>query len=544
MGWNNLHLTVMPYGKAMVSSLPDAAEIQSKILFEILHRNRQTEYGLKHGFGKISSIDEYQSSVPVVSYDDITEHINSMVNGEIDVLCSEEILAFERTGGSSAGSKLIPYTASSLDSFGVALKTWLCDLLDHRPGIKSGSAYWSVSPALKSRKCLTSANIPIGLASDAEYFGASLAQDLLSTLVTPMTLSAVDNFEDWRYLTVRYLLAAEDLAFISVWSPTYIIDLLDYLKSDYQRLASDIASGSISIDNESLCDSHKALMISDRDRSEIVKKACSQDKIDISVLWPQLDTLSCWLSAASGRYKLKLEEYFPDVYIQPKGLLATEGVISIPMCRYSADLLAITSGFYEFIDSSGNVLLANELLQDEVYHVLITNHSGLYRYDIGDQVRVTGKADSVPLLEFIGRSHSDIDICGEKLSEAFVYRAMQSIKGFALLMPSYQERKYYLFFDSEEHNLSSGNNAAERLDMQLQKNPQYRYSRKIEQLPVIEPVLVNHPWQLYQTHEIVRGRILGDIKPVTLLDDALLFHVMLENAVTSEIKGSACVDFR
>jgi hypothetical protein len=58
-----------------------------------------------------------------------------------------DLICFEETGGSTQGSKLIPYTQTSLQSFQSALWPWLDDLLLARPEIKQGSAYWSISPA-------------------------------------------------------------------------------------------------------------------------------------------------------------------------------------------------------------------------------------------------------------------------------------------------------------------------------------------------------------------------------------------------------------
>ena len=527
MSWDNLHLIVKSFRYKSQLPCSKVAIIQQEILLDILNNNRFTEYGMTYHFSDIDTVESYQSKVPVVTYDDLSIQIDRMVHGETSVLCSEEVLAFEPTGGSTSGSKLIPYTASSLLSFGVALKAWLCDLLDNRPAIKAGSAYWAVSPALRSRE-FTPGNIPIGLESDAEYFGVSLMKDILSTLAFPVTLSTVDDFDEWRYLTLRYLLAADDLSFISVWSPTYILNLVDALKNDYQRLATDIASGCISLNKEALTVAHQSLLVADPQRADVILRACSGGTVDINALWPRLDTLSCWLHASSSSYKNQLENYFPGVYIQPKGLLATEGIVSIPMVKYGNAALTINSGFYEFVDPKGEVSLAHELVEDVIYSVLLTNNSGLYRYDIGDLVKVVGYFDSVPLLEFIGRHHSYTDICGEKLSESFVYNTMKDIQGFALLMPSHEDKKYYLFLDSSEFELSSGREAVIRLDLALKSNPQYRYARQISQLSSICSVLVNNPWDIYQNHELCNGRKLGEIKPVSLADKPSLMAALFD----------------
>ena len=53
------------------------------------------------------------------------------------------------------------------------------------------------------------------------------------------------------------------------------------------------------------------------------------------------------------------------------------------------------------------------------YDIVLTQHGGLYRYRIGDRVRVTRFYQATPCLEFVGRSDAVCDLTGEKLHERF-----------------------------------------------------------------------------------------------------------------------------
>ena len=65
--------------------------------------------------------------------------------------------------------------------------------------------------------------------------------------------------------------------------------------------------------------------------------------------WPRLALISCWTDAAAGQFVPEVKRMFPDVEIQPKGLLATEGFVSLPIQAGSA--LALRCHFFEFEES-------------------------------------------------------------------------------------------------------------------------------------------------------------------------------------------------
>ena len=55
-----------------------------------------------------------------------------------------------------------------------------------------------------------------------------------------------------------------------------------------------------------------------------------EEKLNFSLIWPNLSIISCWADGNSLSYAEKIAEFFPGVIVQPKGLLATEAIISFP----------------------------------------------------------------------------------------------------------------------------------------------------------------------------------------------------------------------
>ena len=107
--------------------------------------------------------------------------------------------------------------------------------------------------------------------------------------------------------------------------------------------------------------------------------------------------------------------------IQGKGLIATEAFVSLPLEEGLDPVLAVNCHFFEFQHLDDDVIsLAHELVDGKEYRVIVTTGGGLYRYALGDRVRVTGFIQGAPCLRFIGREGNVSDLFGEKLQGAFV----------------------------------------------------------------------------------------------------------------------------
>jgi len=391
-----------------------------------------------------------------------------MMSGEENVLCAEDVLLFEQTGGSTGGSKFLPLTTSSLAAIRRAVLPWLDDLLTSRPEIAKGRAYWAISPVSRPHS-RTSGGVPVGIDNDALYFGDDLAMAIGETLAVPPSVASIDSVDAWRSTTLDHLVKCRDLSFVSVWSPTFFLQLLDSIPND------------------------------------------------VEVNWPMLDTISCWCSATSRRYSDELAARFPRSNIQGKGLLATEGVVTVPLEGAGAPVLSIQSGFYEFMAENGDFFLPSNLETGKTYSVVLTTEGGLYRYRLGDRVVVNDWLGATPCLEYVGREGGGSDLCGEKLSVEFVDAQLGDMPGFAFLVPITGVRpSYLLMMDEAVVGVDQIQDAANLADTRLMANPQYKYAREMGQLPPPEPRLLADPLGQYQRVCMQSGQRLGDIKPAVI----------------------------
>lgn len=474
--------------KSYINSV-NISKIQQNKLFDIIEKNKYCEYGKKCNFEHIASIDEYQSRVPVTCYEDYLDYIEKIKNGEKNILTCEDILLLELTSGSVSASKLIPYTKSLKDEFQKGLKPWIYSLYSGYRGLKWGKSYWSITPATTQNE-YTKGGLPIGFEEDSEYFG-KLEKKLLDVIfAVPKDIAKVKDMEVFYYETALSLLKCKNLSFISVWNPTFLFLLLDYMKKHGQSLSRDITR-------------------KDRKRGLDVSEFLAKE--EYTRLWRHLKVISCWCDANAKEYADRLKALFPGVCIQPKGLLATEGFISFPFPGEDGARISINSHFFEFLSIEDNrVYLVHELEQGKQYSVIITTSGGLYRYKLNDIIEVTGFCGKLPLIRFKGKQDKVSDLFGEKLNEVFVKNTIESLKlkpEFYMVAP--ESDRYVLYIKSDK--------VPQDVDQLLRANFHYDYCRKLGQLKELKVFkLTGNPEKEYLDECVKRGQRLGDIKPSVL----------------------------
>lgn len=485
-------------------------ETQTELLRRYLHANKDTEYGRKYQFAEIASASQFQKNVPLGTYDDYSEYIGRMGEGEKGVLTAEPVHMFELSSGSTAASKLIPYTRTLKAEFQRGIAPWIYDLYTNTPDLRQGPAYWSVTPLVDGRR-FTSAGIPIGFESDSTYLG--LLGKWLADLVmaVPNEVKNISDIDSFRYVTLLCLLRQPDLRLISIWNPTFLKLLLAPLSEWWDMLLEDIAHGTVSNGAVNL------RFIPDPERMHALRASSPADVVS---LWPHLRLISCWMDGASASYARQLQELFPQARLQAKGLLATEAFVSLPLIGLEGSVLSIKSHFFEFIDDADNVYLTHQLQKGQTYSVVVTTGGGLYRYQLHDLVEVVGQWGQAPCIRFLGKADHTSDWFGEKLEGHFVARVLQDVlakheisPSFAMLAPEDGEVFRYVLYLESEVCIDS---LAEDLDIALRANFHYDYCRKLGQLQAVEVLYVADGAETYLKACQRRGQKLGNIKPSLL----------------------------
>lgn len=469
-------------------------------LQKTLMRNQQTLYGKQYQFESITTIEQYQKNVPLVSYEDIQTYIHRISMAESDILFKGKALAFELTGGSSGGAKLIPYTHESFVDFQQAILPWLHHTL-HRYAINPENAYWAISPVNRSMQ-KTQGDIPIGV-SDENYLGMHSSHALV-----PAWVADLKSMKEWKIASLYWLIVAEQLELISIWSPTFLLVLLEGILVYADELAHLLLVGG-TLDNHTLPANKPAYK-----RLQTYLK--TRDTRD---LWPHLKLMSLWMDGASKRYADQLQDIFPSVTFQPKGLISTEAVVTT-LDEDETPLLS-ENGFYEFIDEHNHIVLSQHLTIDQSYEVVITTSGGLYRYRTFDVVQCLGYKNQKPILRFRGRKNRTSDLVGEKLTEAFVSGVLHEISGFAMLVPQHEHTPPYYQLVMDKKSEIDASTLVESIEKKLHVNPQYAYARKLNQLAPLKILTIENPMRLYNEYRLTQGQSIGDIKIPALSSNTL-----------------------
>ena len=503
---------------------------QSRLLHSYIRRNAQTAFGKAHDFGSIENYEDFARGVPLAGHDAFEPWIERIRRGESNVLASDRVTHLVPTSGTSNARKLIPFTAGLQREFNAALGPWLVDLVRPAPAIAGGPHYWSVTPAgaqplgcsateSEPKPCVPEpqkyGSVRVGFDSDAGYLGGARARLIDAIMAVPEAVRSAGSIEAFRYATLLSLLRCRELRLVSVWHPSFLSLLLEDLPGHWGALLKDIARGTCGCAEDFPSGSpFRGRM---KPMPARARELCGANPLDPETLWPRLAVVSCWAGGPAAFAAAELKQRFPNVLVQPKGLLATEAFVTLPFGPHHP--LAVTSHFFEFLDEAGRVHLTEDLELGGEYEVVVTTAGGLWRYRLGDRVRVNGFSGKTPSLMFLCRAGNVSDRFGEKLSESFVAGVLREIfegsrPAFVMLAPDQGEEgwRYTLYLEGTSHG-----DVAQRLDLALARNPQYAWCRKLGQLlPVRVFQISGGGYEVFVKRLAANGARLGDIKPALL----------------------------
>ena len=522
--------------RALRAALAEPEVAQWALLRRILRANADSEIGRRFGFANLDSPKAFRRRVPLRRYAEMEPEIDAIRAGRPAVLTREPVLRLVPSGGSTGAQKLIPFTRSLGRDFARAVGGWMLDLVARYPAVRSGPAYWSLTPAMDLPD-LDSA-VDIGFESDAAYLGRWLQPLLARTLVGSPALRHVRPLCAFQYATLRFLLAAKQLRLISIWHPSFLDLLLAARDEGWDSLVRDIHQGTLNPPEPLDPQLRRAVarhLSPDPQRAKELSKLGPQ--ASVASLWPHLAVVSAWGDGAARSPFSALAGRLGEVAAQPKGLLATEAFVSLPFAGRHP--LAVTSTYIELLDDAGEVHGIHQAEVGATYEVVVTTSGGLYRYRLGDLVRVDGRVRATPSVRLVGRCDRVVDRVGEKLSEAFVGAAIarayggEALPPFAMLAP--EGNRYCLFVDRRPRNPRA---LRRRLTAALRASGSFAYAQDLGQLaPIVLVLVASDAPRRYLAHRHEQGQTLGDIKPTALADEggwtALFEGVILDGACSN-----------
>jgi GH3 auxin-responsive promoter len=514
-------------------------QAQERLLRQILETNADTEFGRHHGFGDITSFQQFQEQVPIAAYEDLEPYITEEMNGRPNQLTKEPPVLFTTTSGTTGNRKYIPMTREGKRAKSHLTWLWFCGLYRDHPGIVGGRILSVVSPEVESH---APSGVPCGAESGHAY--RTMPGPVRSMYTAPYGVFAIEDYEA-RYYTLLRLAAGQNISCIATVNPSTVLLLGDRLAQHTEPIIRDVRDGTLSSQFSVPQDLRDSLRLRpDPERARHLERAAAAGGgvLRPGLAWPELAAIGCWKGGTVGAYLAKFDTYFPQQPpVRDFGYYATELRGSVPLSDHGdAGAVAVGTNVLEFhpVDDDrapeGRQLLTVDQLQvGRRYFVYVTNASGLYRYDMNDIVEVAGHYGQTPLIRFIQKGKGVVSFTGEKLYEtqviAAVDQALASLRGryhfiaaVAELVEGTTPRLVFLIeFDDPvaEHD---GSALVDRLDAALgDQNEEYQTKRKsLRYGPPVIRVIRNGEYDRYRRHMVQTGqRADGQFKVLRLTSD-------------------------
>jgi len=411
----------------------DLAAGQWRYLSQLLERNAESALGRRYRFAEIRDPREYRHRVPLVEYGDLRPLVERAAGGERRVLTNERNLAFFKTSGSASKPKWIPVTPSLVREKTRAFGIFYHLLYRDHPRLDGGR--WIANFADHAEREKTPGGRPV--LSETSFWNERMqgfqARDRWPI---PPVLREVADPELRFFAAARFALQSSLQAILSL-NPSTLLIFARTLETWHEELVRGLAEGVLGWPGEvapELAALFTPHLEARPERARELENLTPWHR-PWHRAWPELELVVSWRSEPVAPYLRLLEPALEGIARRDYITQASEAIVAIPVRDgESGGLLAHTCHFFEFIpevdggegDSRPGTLLAHELEEGRVYEVVVTTGGGLYRYRLGDLLRVGGFENGVPRLEFLGRRGATSSLTGEKLTERQVLAAAEA----------------------------------------------------------------------------------------------------------------------
>ena len=451
---------------------------QNAILKNHIKIASKTLFGEQHLFDKIKNYDDFTNKVPIRNYNELQPYINLIKKGESDIIWPKKTKWFAKSSGTTLSrSKFIPITKDSLEN---------CHF---KAGRDMLSIYLHNNPE---------SNI---LKGKSLMIGGSTSIDKLNTYYTgDLSSIIIQNLPIWVQLK---RLPSIKTSLLKDWD-TKIKHIIDESKNKNITSISGVPSWTIIIMNQLMTNTQINCL---------------------SEVWPNLE-LYMHGGISFKSYRTSFKNLTKNKNINYLELYnASEGFFGIQNNPNKSDLLLLINHgiFYEFIPVENgiqlkeNVVPLHKVKTNQIYAMIITTNSGLWRYEIGDTIIFT--STNPYKIKIVGRTQSFINAFGEELNEANANRAIEYacnktnsiVKEYIAAPIFYQDKSgahdWYIEFEKPPKNIKEFQS---NLDKKLKSiNSDYEAKRQKNILlkePIINSMHKNFFYNLLKEQKKLGGQ--------------------------------------
>ncbi|PSS06303.1 Indole-3-acetic acid-amido synthetase [Actinidia chinensis var. chinensis] len=439
-----------------VTTNPD--DVQQRVLAEILSRSAGVEYLGRHGLNGHTDRHTFKKLVPVIKYDDILPDIARIANGDKSpILCSHPISEFLTSSGTSGGErKLMPTIEEELGRRSLLYSLLMPVMNQFVPGLDKGKGMYFLF--IKSE-----AKTPGGLVArpvltsfyKSNHF-KERPYDPYTNYTSPNeTILCPDSYQSMYSQMLCGLCQNKDVLRVGAVFASGFIRAIRFLEKHWPLLCSDIRTGSLNpqITDPSVREAVMRVLRPDPGLADFIGSECGRQSWQgiITRLWPNTKYVDVIVTGTMSQYIPTLDYYSNGLPLVCTMYASSEcyfGVNLNPLCKPSevSYTLIPTMAYFEFLPVHRNNGVTNSITvpkslnekeQQELvdlvdvklgqeYELVVTTYAGLYRYRVGDVLRVAGFKNKAPQFNFICRKNVVLSIDSDKTDEVELQNAVKN----------------------------------------------------------------------------------------------------------------------
>ncbi|CAN6354774.1 unnamed protein product [Urochloa humidicola] len=432
-----------------------AAQVQRDVLAEILAQNAPAEYlrrlGVAGGGGGgpgDAAVDAFLRSAPLVTYEDILPDVIRIANGDTSpILSGKPIREFLTSSGTSGGErKLMPSIADEMDRRSLLYSLLMPVMSQAVPGLDRGKCMYLYFVKAESR---TPAGLPARPVLTSFYRSRHFLErphDPYTVYTSPdEAVLCVDAYQSMYAQLLCGLVHRADVLRVGAVFASGFLRAIRFLEKHWPRMCRDIRSGTLDAeitDRSVRAAVERVLARANPALADAVEAECARPSWEgiIRRVWPGTKYIDVIVTGAMAQYIPTLEFYGGGLPLTCTMYASSEcyfGINLNPMCKPSEVAYTIipTMGYFEFLPVVHSGAAAAKPHQRDLvnlvdvklgheYELVVTTYSGLYRYRVGDVLRVAGFKNQAPMFNFVRRKNVVLSIDSDKTDEAELHAAV------------------------------------------------------------------------------------------------------------------------
>lgn len=419
----------------------DAERIQRETLRKILEENASAEYLQNLGLNGRTDPESFKSCVPLVTHEDLEPYIQRIIDGDISpILTGKPITTISRSSGTTQGKpKFLPFNDELMETTLQIFRTSYAFRNREFP-IGKGKALQFIYGSKQSK---TKGGLNAGTATTNVYRSSTFKAEMKamqSQCCSPDEVIFGPDFHQSLYCHLLCgLIFREEIQLVFSTFAHSLVHAFRTFELVWEELCDDIREGVLSsrITVPSIRAAMSKILKPNPELADLIHKKCSGLSNWyglIPELFPNAKYLSGIMTGSMEHYLKKLRHYAGDLPLMSADYGSSEGWIGAnvnPILPPELATFAVLPniGYFEFIPQRvGNLesqvlfiepkpVGLTEVKVGEEYEIIVTNVAGLYRYRLGDVVKVMGFHNSTPELKFICRRNLLLTINIDKNTE-------------------------------------------------------------------------------------------------------------------------------